>query len=168
MAQLWSGIDFIRKHADSNRDDDMLGREKRQLAFPIKPGRRDRRIRQPIKSDVIKNIVFCKALGLTVKHACDKCLTCCVVVGIQAARPTGESSRPYSVCGRSRPSPGHSPTHARRKWQADHMRAVRRPKDPTAAPLRLQAHLQYRPERWQPYLWKFRPIQELPAGPSAP
>src|SRR5882757_5394648 len=75
-----SGVDFIGINADGNRDGDVLRGEKGKLVFPIQTSRRDRRIRQPVEGDVVKNVVSRKALGLTVKDARHERLTGLVVV----------------------------------------------------------------------------------------
>jgi hypothetical protein len=60
-------VDLIWKHADGNRDGDVLRRKEVQLVFPIQSSRRDCRVRQPIERDVVEDVGSRKALGLTVK-----------------------------------------------------------------------------------------------------
>src|SRR5258705_12143242 len=83
------GVDLIWKDADGNRDGDVLRGKKVELVFPIQSSRRDPRIRQPIERDVVEDVVSRKALGLTVKDACDERLTASVVVEY----PGGEADR---------------------------------------------------------------------------
>src|SRR5215213_4841326 len=45
------------KHARSHRNGDALGVEKATLIFPIETRRRDPRIRQPIKRDVVEDLI---------------------------------------------------------------------------------------------------------------
>src|ERR1700738_933002 len=94
-------IDVIGKDAHGHRDADMFRREKSQLVFPIETSRRNPRVGQPVERDVVEDVVARQALMLTVKDASIKCVTARASwSSIQAARPTGESSIPYSVCGR--------------------------------------------------------------------
>src|SRR5713226_2444614 len=73
-------IEFVGKDAHGNRDRDVLRGEKGKLVFTIQTSRRDRRIRQPVESDVVEDVVSRKALGLAVKDACHERLTGGVVV----------------------------------------------------------------------------------------
>jgi hypothetical protein len=52
-----SRIDLLRKGAHGNGYADTLRGEERQLALPIEAGGGDRRVREPVKSDVVENIV---------------------------------------------------------------------------------------------------------------
>src|SRR5262245_52762142 len=63
--------DLVRKGAHCDRDRNALGSEKAELVLPIKPRRRNARIRQPIERDVVENVVSRKPLGLTVEDARD-------------------------------------------------------------------------------------------------
>jgi len=73
-------VELVRKGADGNRDSDTFRREEGELVFPIETRRRDRRVRQPVESDVFEDVVARKALGLTGEDACDERLTGEVVV----------------------------------------------------------------------------------------
>src|SRR6266849_10152576 len=84
-----SGVDLIGINTDGNRDGDVLGGEKGKLVFPIQTSRRDRRVREPVEGDVVKDVVSRKALGLAGKDARHERLTGFVVVeypGRQADR----------------------------------------------------------------------------------
>jgi|HubBroStandDraft_6_1064221.scaffolds.fasta_scaffold1380086_2 hypothetical protein len=96
-----SGVDLIGINADGNRDGDVLGDEKGKLVFPIQTSRRDRRVREPVEGDVAEDVVSRKALGLA--PAKTRAMSASLASSwsrIQAAKPTGESASPYSVCGR--------------------------------------------------------------------
>src|ERR1700687_1808479 len=84
-----SGIDLIGINADGDRDGDVLGGEKGKLVFPIQTSRRDPRVREPVESDVVEDVVSRKARGLAGKDARHERLTGFVVVedpGRQADR----------------------------------------------------------------------------------
>ena len=48
---------LARKDAHGNRNRDALGVEEAALVFPIETRRRDSRIRQPVKRDVVEDLV---------------------------------------------------------------------------------------------------------------
>ena len=48
---------LARKDAHSDRDGDTLGVEEATLVFPIETRRRDPRVRQPIKRDVVEDLL---------------------------------------------------------------------------------------------------------------
>ena len=68
--------------------------------FPIEASRRDPRVRQPVERDVVEDVVSRQALLLAVEDARDELIAAASWSSIQAARPMGESSIAYSVCGR--------------------------------------------------------------------
>ena len=49
-------IELVREDAHCYRDRDVLGLEKRQLAFPLETRRRNSRVRQPVKGDVVDDV----------------------------------------------------------------------------------------------------------------
>src|SRR5438477_9430282 len=85
----WGCIDLIWKDAHGNRDGDVFRGEKGKLAFPIQTSRRDPRVRQPVERDVVDDVISRKALGFTVKDACDQRVTARVVV----EHPGGQAGR---------------------------------------------------------------------------
>ena len=56
-------VDLVGKGAYGDGNGDPFRGEKRQLAFPIEPRRRNRRVRQPVERDVVEDVVSRKALG---------------------------------------------------------------------------------------------------------
>ena len=54
---LRRGVDLVRKGADRRRQRDALGREEGELALPVEPRRRDRRVGQPVERDVVEDVV---------------------------------------------------------------------------------------------------------------
>ena len=93
-------IELVRKDAHGNRDGDALDGEKGELVLPVETSRRNRSVSQPVKRDIVEDIVSRKAFGVSVKGMRDQLQTTRVMVSIQAAKPTGESASPFSVCGR--------------------------------------------------------------------
>src|SRR5262249_39552759 len=84
-----SGVELIWKDADGYGDRDVLGCEKVKLVLPIQTRRRDRRIRKPVKSDVVEDVIARQAFGLTGKDTRDQRLAGCVVIdhpGCEAGR----------------------------------------------------------------------------------
>src|SRR6185295_4854725 len=75
-------INIIWKGSNCYRDADILRSEKRQLGpvFPVETRRRDAGLRQPVKSNVVEDVVFRQAFGLTVKYARHHCETPWIVV----------------------------------------------------------------------------------------
>ena len=73
-------IELIGIRAHGSRKRHTFRREKRKLAFPIQPCRRDPRIRQPVKRDVVEDVVSRKTLSLAVKDTRDQLVTAYVVV----------------------------------------------------------------------------------------
>src|SRR5258708_3166562 len=65
------------------------GRENGKAFFPKKTSRGNRRGRQPVKRDVVEDVVSRKALGLAVKDACDEFVTSYIVIEY----PRGQSNR---------------------------------------------------------------------------
>jgi hypothetical protein len=82
-------IELVRKSAHGNRDGNPLRGEKVELVFPIQTSRGDPCVRRPVERDVVKDVVSCKAFGLTVKDACNERVTACVVVEY----PSGQTDR---------------------------------------------------------------------------
>src|SRR5437868_6475767 len=76
----WGCIELIRKGADGNRDGKVFRGEKRKLALPIKTSRRDPRVRQPVKCDVVQDVISREALTPAVKDACDEFVAACIVI----------------------------------------------------------------------------------------
>ena len=64
-----SWIQLIRKHTHGNRDGNAFDTEIAELVLPVQTGRRNCRVRQPGKRDVVEDIVSCKACWLPVKGA---------------------------------------------------------------------------------------------------
>src|SRR5437899_9045003 len=77
---LGSGIDFVWKYAHGNRNGNIFDIEKGQVVFPIESSGRNRGAGQPIKSDVVEEVVSGQTLGLTVEDAGDEFVTAYVVV----------------------------------------------------------------------------------------
>ena len=87
-------VEFVREDAHGSRNGDALGTEEGELILPVKPCRRDPGVGQPVKRDVVEDIVARKAFLLPVECARDELQTA------RVARPIGESANPVSVCGR--------------------------------------------------------------------
>ena len=66
-----------RKDGYSHRNLDAFGVEKAALVFPIETRRRDARVRQPVQSDVVEDLVTCQfacsIFGLTVRLGLGDC-----------------------------------------------------------------------------------------------
>src|SRR5215212_1243377 len=69
---FWGRVELVRKGGHGNRQGDALGGEEGQLALPVQPSRRDRRLRQPVERDVVEDVVSREALGLSVEDAGDE------------------------------------------------------------------------------------------------
>src|SRR2546425_7310660 len=80
-------IDLIGEDAYGSRDRHTLWSEKGELALPIETSRRDRRLRQPVKRDIIEDVVTRQAFGLAIKHAGDERTTPVVVVEHPRSQP---------------------------------------------------------------------------------
>jgi hypothetical protein len=52
-------IELFWKRAYGNRDGDVFDAEKAELVLPMETGRRDHRVRQPLESDVVEDVVSC-------------------------------------------------------------------------------------------------------------
>jgi hypothetical protein len=82
---------LARKNAHGHRNGDALGVEKATLVLPIETRRRDPRVCQPIKRDVVEDLV-------TRQFAAAGWPSASLWSRSQAAKPTGESATPYKVC----------------------------------------------------------------------
>src|ERR1700759_4582227 len=67
----------------------MLWSKKNQLAFPIKPRRRNRRIGEPIKGDIVENVVTRKAFPLSGEDTRNKLVALGVVIQHPRRQPDG-------------------------------------------------------------------------------
>jgi hypothetical protein len=97
------GNALVGKDADGRRDRHVDGEESGDLVLPIQTSRRSRCVGQPARGDIVKDVVACEfPRGFSLNDlAHEPGLTGAVaVIDNQAARPTGESASPYSVCGR--------------------------------------------------------------------
>jgi hypothetical protein len=50
-------IELVGKHADGERDGDVLGVEEVGLVLPVKASRRDSGVRQPVERQVVEDVV---------------------------------------------------------------------------------------------------------------
>jgi hypothetical protein len=78
-------VDLVGEGADCHRNLDAPRIEeashRRKLpGVPVEARRRDRRVRQPVESDVVEDVVACQTFGLSVEHACDELVAARVVV----------------------------------------------------------------------------------------
>src|ERR1700682_204004 len=73
-------VELVRKDADAHRDFDALHVEEPELVLPVEASRRNRCIRQPVKGDVVENVVARKAAGVSGKGTRDELVTLRVVV----------------------------------------------------------------------------------------
>src|ERR1700757_1621080 len=77
----WSWIEFIRKDAYGSRDGDAFGIEiPLPKIFPIEPGARKRRVRQPGDRDVVENVIARQPLGFSPEDSCDQLVAARVVI----------------------------------------------------------------------------------------
>ena len=56
-------VALVWKDADGRRDGDVDGEEAGDLGLPVETSRRDRRVRQPVEGDVVKDVVACELAG---------------------------------------------------------------------------------------------------------
>src|SRR5215470_5717393 len=86
-------VEFVRKDADCDRDLDTPWVEEaaRRMVcvVPVELSGGDGSVRQPIKRDVVENVVPCHPFSLAFEHARYYLLTACVVVD----HPSGQSNR---------------------------------------------------------------------------
>src|SRR3954465_15835946 len=82
----WRLIELLWKCTDRSRDRNAFRGKKRQLAFPIQPGRGDRRVGEPIERDVVEDVVSRQSLGPSLEDARDERQTLRVVI----EHPRGE------------------------------------------------------------------------------
>ena len=73
-------IDLVRKGAYAGRDGNALHVEEAELIFPLQPGRRDRRLSQPVHRNVVENVVARKSARLSEKCGRDHFVTILVVI----------------------------------------------------------------------------------------
>src|SRR6476661_6026614 len=78
-------IEIVREGARRHRDGDALDAEEgecvlRVETLPVEAGRRNRRVRQPGKRDVVEDVVSCEAARLSGKGACDELVAARVVI----------------------------------------------------------------------------------------
>lgn len=85
----WSFVQLFGEDAHPYRDRDPLGRKELQLTLPIEASGRYPRLCQPVKREVIQNVVLRNAAELSVKHAGNERITACVVV----KHPRGKAHR---------------------------------------------------------------------------
>src|SRR5262249_30725597 len=60
----WRLVEVVREDADGRGNGDVLGIEEAQLVLPVKPGRGDRGVRQPVESYVVEDVIAGEAAGL--------------------------------------------------------------------------------------------------------
>src|SRR5579883_3486826 len=86
---LWSGINLIWKDTHGNRDGDVFRLKKGKLVFPIQTRRSDRRVGQPVKRDVVEDVISRQSLRLSVKDAGDERVAARVVVKYPGGQSDG-------------------------------------------------------------------------------
>src|SRR5271156_1782329 len=71
---------LVRKRADANGNSHALDVKEAELILPIEAARRNTRLRQPVKGDVIENVIARKAARVTEKGRCDHLVAVLVVI----------------------------------------------------------------------------------------
>ena len=77
----------IGKDADSDRNLYLFRNKEGQLVFPVQTRRRHASVSQPVKRDVVENVVSRQALRLAVEDARDELITFYIVIDY----PRGEA-----------------------------------------------------------------------------
>src|SRR5215472_11760902 len=89
----WGRINLIGKSAHSDWDGDALDVEKAFLrgdaVLPIQARRRHRRGGQPVQRDVVENVVWAEAFGLSVDRACEHRVTASIVIEYPSCETDG-------------------------------------------------------------------------------
>src|SRR6185295_17190300 len=73
-------MDVVGKYANSDRNLYLFRNKEGQLVFKVQTSGRDASVRQPVKRDVVENVVSRKTLGLAVEDARDELVTFYIVI----------------------------------------------------------------------------------------
>src|SRR5260370_24042036 len=82
-----SGTEIIREDAHRDGDGDALRGKEGELVLPVQTGGRDPRILEPVKRDVVEDVVPGETLGTAVEDPCHEL----VAAPIVRAEPGGEA-----------------------------------------------------------------------------